>query len=253
LLPDPPDLPDLPDLPDPRPLPARELFLQRRSAVAFDARTGLSSEQFFHMLRRTLPQDHAPWQALSKVPRIHLLLFVHRVADVAAGLYVLGRSRAGADRLFAAMGRDFSSERVHDSVPLVRLATGECRSLARRLSCDQDIAADGCFSVGMLAEFDAALEQDGPASYRRLFWEAGVVGQVLYLEAEAAGLRGTGIGCFYDDPVHEVLGLSGHTFQSLYHFTVGGPVEDRRISAEPGYEWEDNRVPAQSLKAKPEA
>ena len=35
--------------------------------------------------------------------------------------------------------------------------------------------------------------------YRRLFWECGLIGQVLYLEAEAAGVRGTGIGCFYDD------------------------------------------------------
>ena len=36
-----------------------------------------------------------------------------------------------------------------------------------------------------------------------------MVGQVLYLEAEAAGARATGIGCFYDDPVHDVLGLDG--------------------------------------------
>ena len=35
-----------------------------------------------------------------------------------------------------------------------------------------------------------------------------MIGQVLYLEAEAAGARGTGIGCFYDDAVHELLGLA---------------------------------------------
>jgi len=37
---------------------------------------------------------------------------------------------------------------------------------------------------------------------------AGAIGQVLYLEAEAAGVRATGIGCFYDDPVHQVYGLA---------------------------------------------
>src|SRR3989338_3532668 len=61
------------------------------------------------------------------------------------------------------------------------------------------------------------------------FWETGMIGQVLYLEAEAHGVRGTGIGCFLDDPVHEILGLKDHTFQSLYHFTIGGPVEDARL------------------------
>jgi hypothetical protein len=68
------------------------------------------------------------------------------------------------------------------------------------------------------------------------------VGQVLYLEAEAIGARGTGIGCFYDDPVHRALGIEGHAFQSIYHFTVGIPVEDRRLTTEPGYAWEREEV-----------
>jgi hypothetical protein len=56
-----------------------------------------------------------------------------------------------------------------------------------------------------------------------------VLGQVLYLEAEAAGVRGTGIGCYFDDAFHNLLGLDGYCFQSLYHFTVGGPVDDPRL------------------------
>jgi hypothetical protein len=47
------------------------------------------------------------------------------------------------------------------------------------------------------------------------------VGQVLYLEAEEAGIRATGIGCYFDDPVHEVFGISSRDWQSFYHFTVG--------------------------------
>ena len=55
-----------------------------------------------------------------------------------------------------------------------------------------------------------------------------MLGHEQYLEAEAAGVRGTGIGCYFDDPMHELLGLSGDRFQSLYHFTAGGPVDDSR-------------------------
>ncbi len=57
-----------------------------------------------------------------------------------------------------------------------------------------------------------------------------MVGQVLYLEAEAAGVRATGIGCFFDDPVHRVFGIEDFAFQSLYHFTVGGAVDDPRLT-----------------------
>jgi hypothetical protein len=80
------------------------------------------------------------------------------------------------------------------------------------------------------------LRRHGAWFYRRLFWEAGAVGQVLYLEAEAHGVRATGIGCYFDDPVHQALGLGDATFQSLYHFTVGGPVDDPRLTTLPPYD-----------------
>ena len=75
----------------------------------------------------------------------------------------------------------------------------------------------------------------GAGFYRRLFWEAGLVGQVLYLEAEEAGIRSTGIGCYFDDPVHEAFGVSSRDWQSFYHFTVGGAVEDGRLTTLPAY------------------
>jgi SagB-type dehydrogenase family enzyme len=233
----PPAPPALPAPPAPPAYPA-PLLLQRRSAVALDGRSSIDADRFFAMMARVMPGDGAPWDALWWAARIHLVLFVHRVDDVGPGLYLLPRHPAAAARLKSAMGREFLWQPVTDALPLVRLARGDCRRVAARVSCDQEIAADGFFSLGMLADFDTSLEELGPSFYRHLFWESGVVGQVLYLEAEAAGARGTGIGCFYDDPVHDILGLTGHAFQSLYHFTIGMPIEDTRLTTAPGYAWE---------------
>lgn len=219
-------------------LPNSSLVLQRRSAVALDGRSSIDVSRFFAMLAATLPSAAPPWDALWWEACIHLLLFVHRVDGLEPGVYCLPRNPAAVDRLKAAVGRVFDWTPIVDTLPLVGLAQGDCRALAERLSCGQEIAADGFFSLGMIADFDASLDQFGPSFYRHLFWESGVVGQVLYLEAEAAGARGTGIGCFFDDPVHDVLGLTGHAFQSLYHFTIGMPVEDTRLTSEPGYAWE---------------
>jgi hypothetical protein len=107
-------------------------------------------------------------------------------------------------------------------------------AFAAGVSCHQDIAGDSAFSLGMLARFDD-VAGDRPWLYRHRFWEAGMVGQVLYLEAEAAGVQGTGIGCYFDDAMHEALGLRGTRFQDLYHFTVGGALVDRRLGTEPPY------------------
>ena len=85
----------------------------------------------------------------------------------------------------------------------------------------------------------SAPESDYPPPYRQRFQEAGLIGQVLYLEAEALGLRGTGIGCFFDDALHQMLGLPESAtqapLQSVYHFTVGVPLLDARIATEPPY------------------
>jgi len=35
--------------------------------------------------------------------------------------------------------------------------------------------------------------------------------------------------------VHELMGLPDDAFQSLYHFTVGGPREDARLATRPAY------------------
>lgn len=64
----------------------------------------------------------------------------------------------------------------------------------------QEIASHGCFSLGMVARFESTLREKNTWMYPRLFWETGVLGQVLYLEAHAVGISATGIGCYFDDP-----------------------------------------------------
>lgn len=218
----------------------RHIIHQRRSAVEMDGVTHISADAFYRVLARTLPAPAAaPFGLLPWSPHVDLALFVHRVRGLEPGVYLLARDPDRVPTLQAALRPEFNWEPPAGcpaELPLYLLARGDMREMARRLSCGQDIAADGCFSLGMLTEFEGPLKEHGAWMYPRLFWECGMIGQVLYLEAEAAGMRGTGIGCFFDDGVHDLLGLRDQQFQSLYHFTVGGPVEDPRLTTLPAYE-----------------
>ena len=118
---------------------------------------------------------------------------------------------------------------------LYLLLPHDVREISKMHSCGQDIAADGIFSLGMLAHFEPVIREKGAHMYPRLFWEAGMIGQMLYLESEAAGLQGTGIGCFFDDAVHDLLAIKNQSWQSLYHFTVGGPKQDERLQTLSAY------------------
>ena len=218
--------------------PASRLIRQRRSAQAFDGQTALPAVAFFRMLDALLPRAGLiPWAALPWSPRVHPVLFVHRVEGLEPGLYCLPRRAEVQVQLKARMRPDWLWAEVPGCpghIPLKLLAPLDLRGFAATAACHQDIAADSAFSLAMLAEFEAPLAE-GPWRYRELFWEAGMLGHALYLEAEAAGAQGTGIGCYFDDAVHEALGLKNRTFQDLYHFTVGGAVTDLRLVSEPAY------------------
>ena len=218
---------------------AGRLIRQRRSAVSFDGKTSITSATFFQMLGRVIPVSELPqldrpmpWDVLPWKPAIHLLLFVHRVDGLTPGVYVLVRDREKVLLIQQSMNEELIWTPVlgcPETLPLYWLLEGDAKRPAIQISCHQDIAGDSAFSLGMIADFEGRLREGGAWWYPRLFWEAGLLGQVLYLEAESAGVRATGIGCFFDDPVHEIVGIKGRSFQSLYHFTVGGPVEDGRL------------------------
>ena len=243
-------LPERTSSPEARPntVSAHRIIHQRRSAVALDGTTSISAQQFFTMLERVMPypnrpvaQRPMPWDSLPWDPTVHLALFVHRVDGLLPGIYMLLRNDNPALKATfqQAMHQQFAwtvPEQCPASLPLYLLEDGNAQRIATQVSCHQEIAGAGAFSLGMIAEFEASLEKYGPWFYKRLFWETGLIGQVLYLEAEAAGVRSTGIGCFFDDPVHRVLGWYPDVrFQSLYHFTVGGAVEDHRLTTLPPY------------------
>ncbi|XP_022718346.1 uncharacterized protein LOC111276785 isoform X2 [Durio zibethinus] len=225
----------------------REVVKKRRSAVDMDGVTVMERQTFYQILLHCLPSGKGekhrrqlalPFRALSWDAEVHAAMFVHRVVGLPKGLYFLVRNEGHLEELKTATRSEFKWEKPEgcpDGLPLYELVTGDYQELAKRLSCHQDIASDGCFSLGMVAHFEPTLSEMGAWMYPRLFWETGVLGQVLYLEAHAVGVSATGIGCFFDDPVHELLGFRGSKFQSLYHFTVGGPVLDKRIMSLPAY------------------
>ncbi len=213
---------------------AEEIIRKRRSAVAYDRKTFLTKEQFISILEKTLEnKSFSPFNIELKTPQINLAVFVHRVSGLEQGLYFYVRNK----ELFeifknTTVNDEFLWEEVLPNLYL--LYRGNFETTAKLISCRQDIAGDSCFSLGMIAYFRENIV-NYPFLYRYLHYEAGMIGQVLYLEAEAKNFRGTGIGCFFDDAVHEILGLKDNTFQTIYHFTVGKHLEDFRLKTFPPY------------------
>ena len=214
---------------------AQTLIHQRRSAQNFDAiASAMPINTFIYQLQKTLPEQSVAFSVLPQQAQAHLILFVHNIQGLASGMYIWIRNQSHLNALKLAMHSNFewSQEVEHQSLYLLR--KGDYKKIAKAVSCEQDIASESAYSLGMLVKFEENLTRS-ESQYPLLFWETGIIGQTLYLAAESSGYRGTGIGCFFDDLVHDLLGLKDQQWQSLYHFTVGKHIEDRRISTKPAY------------------
>lgn len=236
-----------PALPRPaaEPQPAARLIRQRRSAQRFDARSRIEAAALWSMLQALDPAD--PGFDLHPGPaRVHLLVFAHRVEGVAPGAYLLGRGDGALERLRDRLGHGLGApldwaevDGAPAGLALRRLATNPALAgTLRTIDCHQALGSDAAVAFALLAEFQPL---PGPWAYRTRLQEAGLIGQRLYLEAEAAGLRGTGIGCFFDDTLHALVGIAPPEaaqapLQSVYHFTVGVPLHDPRIVDTPPHD-----------------
>ncbi|MGN7611663.1 SagB/ThcOx family dehydrogenase [Magnetococcales bacterium HHB-1] len=211
--------------------PAAKIILQRRSAVNVDPQIRLSKKQFFAFLSPLNNASMPPWNSIPWRSRIHPIFFIHRINDLTPGLYIL--PTISKEFLEQEMDDQLLWHPEQDYPNLYLLKAGDFSNEAHFLSCQQEIAGRGVFAAGFLADFDNISTK--PWDYRRLHWEAGMLGQQFYLLAESMGLNGTGIGCFYDDLFHELLGLKSERFQTIYHFTIGKALTDNRLTTLPAY------------------
>jgi len=232
-------------------LSPQQIIRQRRSAQSFDGLTCIETkEDFYSIMEKLLPSRYPSiWKCLSPFDsmftmngcNVHLILFVHRVKGLENGMYFLFRGNEDSDalkKIKADWNPSFEWKKV-DDLPLYMLHPGDLRQFSKLASCIQDIAGDCCFSLAMVTpNFTERIDQKGGQAFKELYQEAGFIGHILYLEAERLNLRATGIGCYFDDTIHEntLLELPDddyddpfQNYQDLYHFTVGKPVEDKRI------------------------
>lgn len=184
-----------------------EVVRTRRSALDFrGGAESISLSQLAALLASTGEPLRADFGARRFV---QLYLYVHRVEALAPGVYRYWPEHA----------------------ELEKIKQGDQRLAAAALSLGQDLAGNACVAFSMIGDFENAARNYGDRGYRYVHFEAGAIGQRMYLAAEALGLRATGIGAFLDEEVHRYLTLSSEQGQVVYHFAIGHPIPDPRLEA----------------------
>ena len=234
-----PPLPTPPALSPASREPVSRLIRRRRSAQAFDGVTAIGAERFYRMLDALLPRaglppwsllDHGAiacirccsciaWSAWNRASiacralRRRWLNCAPRCARTGFGqAFPIARrtcrciswrrwTRGSSPPVFPAIRRSPPTPPLH--WPCWRASTTSMRS-----------------GPGAIADASGRRACSGRRSTSR---------------RKPPVVQGTGIGCYFDDAVHEALGLDTARFQDLYHFTVGKAVIDARLGSEPAY------------------
>jgi SagB-type dehydrogenase family enzyme len=184
-----------------------DVVRSRRSALDFrGGREAISFPQLATVLS-TAQERHFADFATSRF--VHLYLYVHRVEGLTPGVYRYWPEYA----------------------ELEKIKEGDQRLVAAALSLGQELAGNACVAFSMIGDFESAARSYGDRGYRYVHFEAGAIGQRMYLASEALGLRATGIGAFFDERVNRYLDLSSEQGQVVYHFAIGHPVPDPRLEA----------------------
>ena len=140
---------------------------------------------------------------------VQLYLYSHRVDELEPGVYRHWPERSELELLKA----------------------GDQRVAAAGLSLGQDLAGNACVAFSMIADLERACKAHGNRGYRYAHFEAGAIGQRMYVSAEALGFQATGIGAFFDDQVQQYLGVRPEQGTVVYHFAIGYAVRDPRLDA----------------------
>jgi SagB-type dehydrogenase family enzyme len=178
-----------------RDAPLGSTVRHRRSALDFDAHMAPMERRELEQLLDFATRDwRADWRGNfggdsppveRGVDLVALYLYVHRVRDCEPGVYRWDQANR----------------------TLEQLHLGNVQRVAAFLSLEQALAGNSCFTVSMIADLGEAARVFGNRGYRYVYFEAGAIGQRLYVGAEALGWNATGIGAFYDDDVHRYLGF----------------------------------------------
>jgi SagB-type dehydrogenase family enzyme len=182
-----------------------QVILRRGSTRVFDKTASISLDQLSTILdcsTRGLPAD---FLEPSGTQLNDLYLIVHAVQELSPGAYFARRERNA----------------------LELLKEGGFRAEACHLGLEQQLPADACVDIFLLADLNRTLERYGNRGYRAVQLEAGAIGGRIYLAAYAQRLGATGL-TFFDDDVTDFFLPHAKDKIAVFLLAIGKPLKGPR-------------------------
>jgi SagB-type dehydrogenase family enzyme len=179
-----------------------QVILRRGSTRTFDRTASVTLAQLSTVLDCATGGLPADFLEPSGAQLNELYLIVHSVQGLKPGAYFFRR----------------------DWNTLELLNEGEFRAEAYHLGLEQELPADACADIFILADLERILERYGNRGYRAVQLEAGAIGGRMYLAAYAQRLGATGL-TFFDDDVIKFFSPHAKDKSAIFLLAIGEPLK----------------------------
>lgn len=105
---------------------------------------------------------------------------------------------------------------------LIQLKEGDFSRELAKACLDQSWVREAPINIVIVAKYDKTTSWYGERGFRYIHYEAGHIGQNIYLASTELGLGTVAIGAFIDEDIAELLGV-GKEYIILYVFPIGKP------------------------------
>lgn len=105
---------------------------------------------------------------------------------------------------------------------LIQLKEGDFSRELAKACLDQSWVREAPINIVIVAKYEKTTSWYGERGFRYIHYEAGHIGQNIYLASTELGLGTVAIGAFIDEGIAELLGV-GKEYIILYVFPIGKP------------------------------
>lgn len=207
----------------------KKKILERRRVQSFEQSTQFDKtyimpyetfEQILQSLVTTLL--HLRYEWLPWRESLQFAIFIHRVAGIKPGLYVLFLNDKQMTSFRSQCKIKFKWKETIPRYRLFLLYEAPLDEMISDICIADPFIKDSCLTMSFVTSFKPFISTYGVSMYQRLFWEAGLVAELIRLECRLEKLDTVGHPFFYEQLFERIMGISHYEeYMNTYHLSIG--------------------------------
>lgn len=173
--------------------------------------------QSFYTIHLQLRNEWLPWKE-----SVQFAFFINRVEGLQPGLYLLFLNDKQITSFRSQCKVTFNWTKVSKEYQFYSLFEAPLNEMISDICLNDPFVKNSALTVSFINSFKPFITTFGVSMYQRLFWEAGMLAELIRLESRLEKVDAVSHPFYYESLFEKVMGISHHEdFMNTYHLSIG--------------------------------